>query len=531
MLTAAACSSTPATAPVVSPPPPSISTTTARIPADPFGRTPGGTLVYGLEAPASGLLPSESGCDVSCRQLLATIADPLVARTSAGDIVPFVLEAIVPSDDYFTWTLTVRDDVAFHDDTLLTGAELAAHIDRCRLSPLTSAWFAPIVAVTADGPSVTLDLAEPWLSFPDMLVTHPCNFVVRGLPDAPIGTGPFAIPVEALGTAAARTGDGLVVTRFDDYWRGSRGTGEDLPLLDRIEFTVQPSVDDRARLLAGHALSAYQTSQPAPGSLSSTLGTDPYQLVFNVADPTRLGSVDDCRHAFAAATDRSAFVPTPDLAASGPFGPDELGYLEALAFDPPPDVAASMADCVAAGSTSELTILTTADPVAAPMAQSMASQWNDGSDGAITVTVTEVDPIELSERALVGDFDAIVWRNGGGLHPDAWLPWWHSASIADLGTISLNIGRFADPSIDQALKTLRIDPLPLEQQRAAQEITRAFDRADWIIWLAWTRWSIVAGPRVHGLDNPSGPDGTDLTALVAGAHPTATLWCDNAACS
>lgn len=525
------CTSAPLAAPVTAPEP-VVETTAPRAVVDSSGRVPGGTLVYALESAANGFFPTESGCDVPCRQVLSAIADPLVTVDSTGRTVPFLLAAIEPADDYFTWRLTIRSGIKFHDGSALDAAALGDHIDRCRSSPLTSAWFAPISAIEAAGLTLTLHLDEPWLSFPEMLATHPCAFVVGGTGAHPIGTGPFAID------HPSASGDGLIAQRFDDYWRGSDGTGEGLPLLDQIEFTVQPSLADRQRLLEGDTISAFHSSTTPSDdqtTVRSTLGTDTYQLVFNTVaaaeTPQPLGAVAVCRNALAASTRANQLGSTSGLVTTGPFGPDQLGHLDLEALPAPADPQGLVAECLGAlGDAPEVTILTTSDPTAERLAARLKQQWDTSTQGQISVAIEIVDPSTLGQRAFAGDFDAVLWRNAGGIHPEASFPWWHSSASRPLNEASLNIGRFADPTIDASLKRLRVDALPLAQQLAAQEITRAFDREGWVLWLEWTEWSITAHEIVRDLTLAESPDGTGLSPLVAGAHFVSQIWCDNAQC-
>ncbi len=521
----------------ISIPAPTTETTAPAVATDSKGRTPGGSLVYALESNADGLLPTESGCDVPCRQILSAVADPLVTVDETGRTVPFLLDSIEPDDDFFTWRLTLRSGVTFHDGAELDGNILADHIDRCRFSPLTSAWFAPIRAIEANGLVVTLHLEEPWLSFPQMLATHPCAFVVSGTSAHPVGTGPFAVDQPSV------SGDGLRVSRFDAYWRGAQGTGEGLPLLDSVEFIVQPDLADRERLLAQGSIGVFHSSTSSadsPATVRSTLGTDTYQLVFNTDDSLAapslagaapLGSIRACRTALAATTRLDQLGASSGLVTTGPFGPDQLGYLapEALPTDLDPDQP--LAECLRSNPDGAmLSILTTADPSAERLATAISKQWELATDGQISVTVELTDAAALGQRALSGDFDAVVWRNGGGVHPDASFPWWHSSSVMSIGEPSLNVGRFADPIIDASLKKLRVDELPLAQQLAAEEITRAFRRESYVLWLEWTQWSITAAQPVQDLAVAESPEGLDLSPVVAGAHAVSQIWCQDAIC-
>ena len=243
------------------------------------GPVHGGKLVYGIEADsANPFVHYATSCAISCRMIFRAITDSLYITDSDGEIVPLLVESEEHSDDYMTWTVTIRDGITFHDGTPLTGEAVAYNINLCRLSQLTGPAFLGIDSVVGEGQTVTVTASpgQPLATglgpagraevcgqmfSPAWMETLPNNPLyvspesplpeaareaalanAAGDPSAPVGLGAFRFVSYTPGN-----GNSFIAERNPDYWRGENGiTGENLPYLDEIEFVVAVDIQGRS---------------------------------------------------------------------------------------------------------------------------------------------------------------------------------------------------------------------------------------------------------------------------------------------
>ncbi len=243
------------------------------------GPVHGGKLVYGIEADsANPFVHYATSCAISCRMIFRAITDSLYITDADGEIVPYLVESEEHSADYMTWTLTIRDDITFHDGTPLTGEAVAYNINLCRLSQLTGPAFLGIDSVVGEGQTVTVTaspgqplatgvgpagraevcgqmFSQAWMStLPNNpLYVSPASPLTEqqreaalananGDPSAPVGLGAFRYVSYTPGN-----GNSFIAERNPDYWRGENGiTGENLPYLDEIEFVVAVDIQGRS---------------------------------------------------------------------------------------------------------------------------------------------------------------------------------------------------------------------------------------------------------------------------------------------
>ena len=238
-----------------------------------------------------------------------------------------------------------------------------------------------------------------------------------------------------------------------------------------------------------------------------------------------------CRRMLASATDRDALVGEADRVASGPFPPGTAGHLDDAGFPGFDPTAARelVADCLADAETErvEIEFATAADPAAVADVEQLVAGWRRVLGPALDVRVDVVDDGSLGPRALLGDVQALLWRNHAGLDPDRQFLWWWSGAAAPIGEVAFNVGRFQDPVIDQQLVILRQSDDPEVRRDAAASINRAFGDNVWNLWLDWTQWSVASRPEVLDLTLATLPDGTARIPLIAGVHSLAEARCSD----
>lgn len=175
-------------------------------------------------------------------QIIEKIQSRLVRPGASGSPEPDLATAWEPNADGTVWTFHIRDDVRFHDGSLLGADDVVYSIKRVIDpdfgSPARAA-VKMIDRVEATGPmTVRMVLDSSFADLPLQLMDPRLRIVPAGSGDTVgqtgIGTGPFR--VETFDP------DGItVLTAFEQYWEGA-------PSLARIEVIGVP--DAQARLQA-----------------------------------------------------------------------------------------------------------------------------------------------------------------------------------------------------------------------------------------------------------------------------------------
>jgi peptide/nickel transport system substrate-binding protein len=551
----------------------------------------GGRLVYAVDSDtANAWAPYRASYAISGYVVLQSISDPLFFADADGEWAPFLAESMEPNDDYTAWTLTVRDGITFHDGTPLDGEAVKVNLETCMGSPLTASALSNIAGVEADGQTVTIPTATPWVALPVVLAGGSCSYMLSpdwllSLPDVPHRTegNPFydaelaatpanGDPAAPVGLGAFEyqsytpgNGNSFVAVRNDDYWRGPNGTtGEDLPYLDEIEIVAVVDIDSRSNgLRSGQfdiihtansdEIAQFQDDDRYETIASSAFGETGY-VMLNVAQGSNLmtGAELDpeganaenplttlaCRKALAHAIDRDrlqeergAGIVEP---ANGPFPPGTIGHLEDSGYpDYDPDAAsAEMETCLAERGVEAIQFAfnTTNDPFNVETNQLVISMWQEVFGDQVQATITPVEQGQYIGLGLTGNFDALAWRSHGGFDPDQQFLWWISAAASPIGELALNFGRMSDPVIDENLITLRTNPDADTRREAAESINRRFGEQVYNWWLSWSLWGIVSEPSVNGVTAAELPDGQAMLPILSGRHGMSQLWCTDGTC-
>jgi peptide/nickel transport system substrate-binding protein len=425
--------------------------------------------------------------------IFRAISDPLFITGPEGEIQPYLVENVQPSEDLMTWTFDVKEGITFHDGTPLDGQAVADNIMACKLSPLTGPAFTFVESATAEGQTVTVAYSQPDAVGPQLLRDEVCGYMfsptwmktlpnypllteeeraaATGDPAAPVGLGPFQFESYTPGN-----GNSFVATRFEDYWRGdgpNSVTGEGLPYLDEVEFVVAVDIQGRSNGIQSGQFDIIHTANA--DEINKFIGNEDFTLIqandfgetsyvlLNVGagenptlaairgvaslpmDPGSLNAsspllVESCRRALAHAIDlerwsqeRNAGLTTP---ANGPFPPGSPGYLEDSGY-PAFDLAAADAEmetCLGETGTDsiEFSFNTTNDPYNVESNTLTAAMWNEAFGDRVNVTIQPIEQGQYIGLALAGTFQAQGWRNHGGVDPTEQWFWWSSATASPI---------------------------------------------------------------------------------------------------
>ncbi|MET0458705.1 MAG: ABC transporter substrate-binding protein, partial [Ilumatobacteraceae bacterium] len=536
----------------------------ATLPAPPRDPVIGGRLVVAGEAEVgNSWTPAGVHCDSFCNMRIRTFLEPLFVTGDDLQVHPFLAERIEANVDSTVFTIKVREGITFSDGTPLDAAGVIANLDRAAASPLLSGAMkdlakhpdGTLVVEQLDDHTFTLSTGkdgdpaapQPWPLFPSLLTGQPGLIAsptwlaaVDGNPDLatqPIGTGPFVVSTFV-------PGDRMTVRRNPGYWRQD-GNGTQLPYLDEIEFRV--IVDPQAQAAALDAGDVDLIATADPGVVGTYAhSTDPVSLqqrshgetdyvLFHLTQPQFQDQAVRC--ALVQAVDRQDLVDVVfggvgDVA-SGPFSPDQDGYLDdaGLPVYDPAAASATIAEWEEANGPLAIDYTTTPTGTDQAIADYLQRAWGEVG---VDVTSSPVEQSELISAALLGSPELVAarWRNHAGLSVDAQLPWWHGfaadgsgAQVTD-GNVALNVGRLNDPVIDDLLDQARSEADPAARQALAQQINQRFAEQCWILPLSWTTWGIIMDPAVQNIGRTPLPDGAGT--LLDGAGFPGQVWLTSA---
>lgn len=487
---------------------------------------PGGRLVYGISADAAGFNPVTDQFSAQSYTMAGTIIEPLVDVDATGQWRPMLAKAMKPNEDYTSWTITVRPGITFSNGEKLTPQVVKQNLDAQKKSPLTSAVFAKVKAVTVSGAdAVRVDLAGPWVAFPYTLASQ----VGMIEPTAslnnpkqasrhPVGTGPFTF-------ARYIPGNRLLVVRNPHYWR------KGLPYLSRIEFHILTDSQTRAQTLESGGIDMMMANRDddilkfgkmAGYQIFRTSGMAVPEVAFMLNTAKAPFNDLSLRQALAYATDRQAIIKTLrsglTTPADGPWMPGSKWYVPGGY----PDYNLAKAKSLVAAYEKahgpvRIQLLSLPDPSTMENVQLVQDMWKKAG---IDVTIKQADQPDIISSALTGNYQATIWSQFTEPDPDGDYVWLHSSFAQPVGKISINMSRVRDPQMDAALDEGRSNPDEATRKAAYATVQRRL-RADLpFIWIDHlTTNAVIAGPKVHGLRQYTFPDGSIGKPMMSGVVP------------
>jgi len=173
------------------------------------------------------------------KEVMFNVFEGLVKPTSNGDLTPAVAEDYTVSDDYLTYTFTVREGLQFHNGDAVTAEDVVYSLKR--VAAPTEPGVVQVEAlsimadvVAADERTVVLTLTEPSNEFLSYLTVAilPADYTEQDT--KPVGTGPFKF-------VSRSAQESIVMEKFEGYW----GKGAHL---DQVTFRI---IENAEGLLMG----------------------------------------------------------------------------------------------------------------------------------------------------------------------------------------------------------------------------------------------------------------------------------------
>jgi peptide/nickel transport system substrate-binding protein len=421
---------------------------------------------------------------------VSNVYEPLVALDRDMRIVP-ALAVSWYNPDPTTWVFRLREDVRFHDGSVLAAQDVVHSLTRLQADEglAVRSQISEMASVTADDASVVLRTARPSArllnDLAQVLVVR-AGATREGLEARPNGTGPYAVEAWA-------PGERLRLRRHDGYW-GRR------PRFAHVE--VQMGTGEHAtRALEAGRLSVVRATYPSAERVA-TQGSryrivrlpSPYlfHLGFNVSSPTLPGSAGvpnpfrhrEVREAVDLALDRAriAAAASPYAVATDRIVPKTiLGGDPSAVGDSPRDAAEARRLMAAAGYPTGFDVALHGLGIKARTAlPELCAQL---ADVGVRVSLSDV-PSSPAFQAALRRRELGMWVTAdAALTGEAgWLltTQFHSAEPGrNLG--SDNYGGYASAEVDRAIEQANAVLKPRDRVPLLQKAVRMVEEQRW--WL------------------------------------------------
>lgn len=418
------------------------------------------------------------------QDVTALVYSGLMRIAPNGMLIEDVAKSVEVSEDGLTYHIALRDDVTFHDGTLLTARDVAYTIrliqDPDLKSPLRGNWTDVTIEEINDY-EINIVLQEVYAPFIEnftfgIMPAHLWSSLpVEQLPFSqlntePIGSGPFMI------TNSKRDASGLINNYTLDAFRN--GTND--PKVDTVQLAFYQNEEQLLESLKTGIIDASAYVQPA--NLSPEL-TNNFQLIEEPLPRTfgiffnqnRSPALRDsaAREALSTALDRDVLIETALFGHGVPIsGPttftttaieSERG-IDDTATNTPAERAIEILEANSWTrnslglwekkidkdlTTLSVTLRTSNTPLFESLVSSVAKHWEAIG---VEVTTEQFEQTGLVQSVIrPRDFQALLFGLDMSRSYDLY-PFWHSSQQDDPG---LNIAQYTNVEVDDLLKTAR----------------------------------------------------------------------------
>ena len=518
------------------------SSTTSGVSGHPDGistATPkaGGALVFGTEAEEQGFDPTTATFDNTGIMYARTVFDPLAILAANGSVQPYLAQSITANADYTVWTVTMRPNLLFHDNTPCDAAAVAYNFNAQKNSLLTGQSLTTIDTITVTSPLVvTVTMKSPWVPFDYYLaggiggqiafIAAPSMLKSPQGTTHPVGTGPFVFQ-------EWNVNDHFTATKNPHYWRSG------YPYLDSITYKPIPDPDQLLSSLTSGSVDIMHSDTPnAISTLRSDTSLGYVDDSTNVAGESDMGclllNLDKppfnnlkVRQATAYAISSAQYVKVIDQGifptSNGPFSSNSPYYVADNGY-PVYDVSKAKQLVQEAQQETGQPVSVTVNHVPDPTTTRIAEYLQQALQTAgITVTLSPIQQAQIINTALLGTFQAQVWRQFGAVDPDMNYIFW-SPTNANTPGFSINMARNTDRAMQTALLQGRQSPNKSDRIAAYQQVSKLLGSDIPYVWYDRTVWAIGAQPTVENFDNPTTPAGAKAFGLIGGAIWPTQIW-------
>jgi len=499
----------------------------------------GGQLIFGVDAEEKGFYTTQGTFDEVGILYARTVFDPLMIVAADGTPQPYLAESVTHNADYSVWTITLRPNLVFHDGSPCDSAALEANFTLQKASGMTGPVLTNVDSTSVvNNLTIQVKMKTSWVPFDYYLcggiggqvafVAEP-KWLSTGSQTNPIGTGPFVfqewIP-----------NDHFTATKNPHYWRAG------LPYLDSITYKPIPDPDQLLATLQSGGV--------------DIMHTDTADVILTLRGDTSLGYIDDStkvagepdmgclllnlskppfnnlklRQATAYAISSEQYVAVIDHGvnptSNGPFTSTSPYYVADNGFPQyDPAKAKQLVAEVAKETGAPVTVSLnhTPDSNTTKIAEFLQQSLEDAG---MTVTLSPVEQVSIISTALLGTFEAQVWRQFGAVDPDLNYIFWSPTNATTPG-FAINMARNTDPRMEVALQQGRQSTSQSERVAAYQQVSKLMGQDIPYVWYDRTVWAIGAQPKVQNFANPTTPAGGAAFAFIGGAIWPTQIWLDS----
>lgn len=440
----------------------------------------GGTLTYGLYAPAETLDPVVPSGNAATPIMMA-VYGLLFHADAEGNVVPDMAKGLETPDQGKTWVIKLDPAIKFSDGAALDSAAVKKHYERIAAegsrSPSAAAMRAVENIETTDPTTVTMTLKQASMAFPKVFlgvsgmpvasfIPSP-NVPVEQMSRNPVGAGPFKVQNYSPG------GDATLV-RNETYYEAGK------PYLDSIKFVT--ATDTQARLGAIKSGTIdIATTQSGVDILDAeaagvTALIQPNATYFDMLMNNSKAPFDDkeFRRAVIQAIDLNALNDAvfngTHTVMTGIVPPDNANYVDT--GWPSYDLAAAKAGVEAykaKGGNPTFTLTSTSPPEFMKMSQLMQQML---AEAGITMNIEVGDQPTMVTQAFSGNYQSQLRFTSVSAETDGYIRNDYRTGLPS------NLVRSGDPKVDQVLDDLTRVETPADRKAKLAELQRAL--TDWL---------------------------------------------------
>ncbi len=162
----------------------------------------------------------------------------------------------------------------------------------------------------------------------------------------------------------------------------------------------------------------------------------------------------------------------------------------------------------------------TNSPAAIRAAQYLEQAW--GAVG-FQVKTNIVQQNQTINNALAGKYQALGWRQFGAVEPDLNYIFWSTTTVSS-GSLSINMARNADPTIETALLAGRASTEPSVREAAYKTVNKRLAMDLPYLWTDRAVWAVIGNPTVQNFNNPTTPQGQPAYGMIGGSIWPTQIW-------
>lgn len=237
------------------------------------------------------------------------VGETLFKLDDSLDVVPVLVRDYALSDDQLTWTLTLREDIKFHNGNVMDGAAVKTSLERTiakneraadglMVDTIKAEGFTVSITTTAPNPTLLNALCDPYACVVDVKADNgSVDFNMY-----PVCTGPYVVKDYKEDVSA-------YLEPFAEYWGGT-------PASKSVTIKAISDVDTLAMAMQNGEIDAayglsYDTLDQFAGNddfiVSQTATTRVYMLYFNLDEHTFMKD-ESLRRAICMAVDKENYA-------------------------------------------------------------------------------------------------------------------------------------------------------------------------------------------------------------------------------